>query len=280
MRWPSCSSSWALLEASFGEVKVIYTRDSDVFVELNERAKHCQPQQCRFCLFACIAMRCRVLHAWRMLHYVLVCTKQSTILAVAMRENASIYLKTTTRTNYQALRTPTVPKRVIFGSTCKSAYLEQSILLAQYVQQFATSEVPYDRGVVPRLDLSRGRKRLRLLCRPKRGIRQTPQKMSTLPPMKDSGTNEASGHFQVHSGVQNFAEKGESSVAATKNALVKPVAQKTPADFKKWLLPSKKNRQQPKNQQQRPSRGPKPFKFSRYHGPPTRPQCGANEPAQ
>ncbi len=40
------------------------------------------------------------------------------------------------------------PEALIFGSNWQSAYLEQSILLAQYVQQFAESEAfREDRGV-------------------------------------------------------------------------------------------------------------------------------------
>lgn len=136
----------ALLEANFPDLKVIYTRETDVFVELNERAAIANRNAAD--LFICVHCNAMsVSHVHGAETYVLGLHKVGDNLEVAKRENASIYLEDNYQKNYAGYD-PNSTEAHIFGSSWQSAYLEQSILLAQYVQQFAKSEaLRDDRGV-------------------------------------------------------------------------------------------------------------------------------------
>jgi N-acetylmuramoyl-L-alanine amidase len=128
----------AILEANFPEIKIIYTRETDVFIELKERAAIANRNNAD--LFVCVhcnAMSVSSTHGTET--YVLGLHKATDNLEVAKRENASIYLEDNYQKNYEGYD-PSSTEAHIFGSNWQSAYLEQSILLAQYVQQFAESE--------------------------------------------------------------------------------------------------------------------------------------------
>ncbi|MBC7777097.1 MAG: N-acetylmuramoyl-L-alanine amidase [Phycisphaerae bacterium] len=141
----------AYIEANYPEIKVIYTRDTDIFVELNERAGIANRNKAD--LF--ISVHCNALPgksaAGKLIQgaetYVLGLHRSKDNLDVAKRENASIYLEEDYQKNYEGYD-PDSPEAEIFASVWQSAYLEQSILLASYVQQFA-SAVAFreDRGV-------------------------------------------------------------------------------------------------------------------------------------
>ncbi len=136
----------AYIEANYPEIKVIYTRDSDVFIELNERAAIANRNHADlFISVHCNALPGKTVQGAET--YVLGLHRSKDNLEVARRENASIYLETDYEKNYGGYD-PESPEAEIFASVWQSAYLEQSILLASYVQQFANAVAfREDRGV-------------------------------------------------------------------------------------------------------------------------------------
>jgi N-acetylmuramoyl-L-alanine amidase len=216
----------AMLEANFPEVKVIYTRDTDVFVELNERAAIANRNNAD--LFICVhcnAMSVSTCHGAET--YVLGLHKAEHNLAVAMRENASIYLEDDYQTNYEGYD-PNSAEARIFGSTWQSAYLEQSILLAQYVQQFAASEAfRVDRGVK-----QAGFIVLKETAMPSVLIETgylTNASEDEYLASREGQEQMAAAIFKAIRAYKNHMETGQSSVVVAKPATAKPVSQKTPA---------------------------------------------------
>ncbi len=136
----------AYIEANYPDIKVIYTRDADFFVELNERAAIANRNHADlFISVHCNAISTKSTHGAET--YVLGLHRSKDNLDVAKRENASIYLEKDYQKNYEGYD-PESPEAEIFASVWQSAYLEQSILLASYVQQFANAVAfRYDRGV-------------------------------------------------------------------------------------------------------------------------------------
>jgi len=136
----------AYIEANYPEIKVIYTRDADFFVELNERAAIANRNKADlFVSVHCNSIPSKSVHGAET--YVLGLHRSKDNLDVAKRENSSIYLEKDYQKNYEGYD-PASPEAEIFASVWQSAYLEQSILMASYVQQFANAVAfREDRGV-------------------------------------------------------------------------------------------------------------------------------------
>lgn len=136
----------ALIEAEYSDVQVIYTRKTDVFVELQERAAIANRNNAD--LF--ISIHCNsisVSHIRGVETYVMGLHTAESNLEVAKRENAVILLEENYQRNYGGYN-PNSPEAHIFSSVWQSAYLEQSILFADYVQKYTRSMAKReDRGV-------------------------------------------------------------------------------------------------------------------------------------
>lgn len=128
-------------------VQVIYTRNSDYFVELHERAAIANRNGAD--LF--ISIHCNSVPKATEVHgtetYVMGLHKSRENLEVAMRENAVIALEANYKTNYDGFD-PNDPQGNIIFSLYQNAYIEQSIKFASLLEkQFKQRANRASRGV-------------------------------------------------------------------------------------------------------------------------------------
>lgn len=135
-----------LISDNCPNVKVIYTRSTDVFVELYRRAKIANDNHADlFISFHCNASENKTAHGidtWVMgLH------KSDANLAVARAENSAMLKEKDYEQNYGGFN-PNSPESAVMFSLYSAAYLNNSILLADKVQKnlIATTHLR-DRGV-------------------------------------------------------------------------------------------------------------------------------------
>ena len=127
-------------------VKVIYTRKTDVFVELYKRAEIANKNNAQvFISIHVNSMENK--HYFGTSTYVMGVDKSEENLEVAQTENSVILKEKSYKKNYKGFD-PNSPESYITLSLLQNAHLEQSLLLAKKVQdQFRTRAGRKDRGV-------------------------------------------------------------------------------------------------------------------------------------
>jgi N-acetylmuramoyl-L-alanine amidase len=134
------------IEENFNDVKVIYTRKTDVFVELYKRAEIANSNKAD--LFISIHVNAnKNATPCGTETYVMGLHKTNDNLDVAKRENAVILIEDDYSAKYEGYDPNSTESFIIF-SLLQNAYLEQSLNLAANVQyQFKESPKRIDRGV-------------------------------------------------------------------------------------------------------------------------------------
>lgn len=135
-----------LIKKNYPNVKVIYTRDKDVFVELGERANIANRNNAD--LF--ISVHVNSVDGSPSSHgtetFVMGLHKNDANLAVAKRENSVILQEDNYSSKYDGFD-PNDPESNIIFSLFQNAYSDQSLLLAASVEEEFKTLKRYDRGV-------------------------------------------------------------------------------------------------------------------------------------
>jgi N-acetylmuramoyl-L-alanine amidase len=134
------------IEKNIPNVKVIYTRKTDIYLDLNERAEIANRYKAD--LFICIhANSYKSKNSYGTETYIMGHSKDEQNLEVAMKENEVMMLDKDYSTKYEGFD-PKSPESYIMFTLMQSAYAEQSTLLASKIQdQFKNNVGRYDRGV-------------------------------------------------------------------------------------------------------------------------------------
>lgn len=133
----------AKIKETFPSVKVIYTRDTDVFVELEERAQIANRNNAD--LFICIHANAGPATAYGVETYVLGLHKTDAQRQVAERENATIELEEDGGEKYKDFEM--TPEAIIARQLQLSVFLEHSIVFATQLQEQFVAIGRSDRGV-------------------------------------------------------------------------------------------------------------------------------------
>jgi len=131
------------IKEQYPTIKVIYTRDKDVFVELDERAKIANRNSAD--LFICIHANAAGPTAYGAETYVLGLHRTDSQKQTAERENATIYLEEDKGEKYKDFDLS--PDAIIARQLQLSVFLDQSISFASKVQKEFKALGRYDRGV-------------------------------------------------------------------------------------------------------------------------------------
>lgn len=134
------------IKKSFPEIDVVYTRKTDVFVELYNRAKIANDNKANlFISIHCNASKNPEAHGSET--WVMGINKSQANLEVAKKENAAILFEEDYSEQYDGFDPYSTEASIIF-SLYQNAYLEQSLKLASFIQkQFTTKAGRIDRGV-------------------------------------------------------------------------------------------------------------------------------------
>ncbi len=134
------------IEENLPDIKVVYTRKTDVFVELFRRARIANEAKADlFISIHCNANKSSTPYGAET--YVMGLHKSDANLAVAQTENASILLEEDYHVQYDGFD-PASPEGYIFFSMLQNAYMDQSLGLASSVQKHFKDRVNlFDRGV-------------------------------------------------------------------------------------------------------------------------------------
>jgi N-acetylmuramoyl-L-alanine amidase len=132
-----------MIKKKYPDIKVVYTRDKDVFVELDERANIANKAKAD--LFICIHANSASPTAYGAETYVLGLHRTESQQKVAERENATIYLEDDKGEKYKDFDMS--PDAIIARQIQLSVFLDQSISFADKLQKEFTKLGRYDRGV-------------------------------------------------------------------------------------------------------------------------------------
>lgn len=131
------------IKAKYPNIKIVYTRDKDVFVELDERAHIANKANAD--LFICIHANSASPSAYGTETYVLGLHKTEAQAKIADRENATIYLEDDKGDKYKDFDMS--PDAIIARQLQLSVFLDQSISFAGKLQSEFKAIGRYDRGV-------------------------------------------------------------------------------------------------------------------------------------
>ncbi|NDF60515.1 MAG: N-acetylmuramoyl-L-alanine amidase, partial [Crocinitomicaceae bacterium] len=133
----------AKIKAAYPSLNVIYTRDKDVFVELDERAKIANRNKAD--LFICIHANAGAPNAYGTETYVLGLHKTDAQQQIADRENSTVYLENDKGVKYKDFDLS--PDAIIGRQLQLSVFLDHSINFASKLQTEFKRIGRYDRGV-------------------------------------------------------------------------------------------------------------------------------------
>ncbi len=133
----------AFIKAKYPEIKVVYTRDKDVFVELIERANIAN--RAKADLFICIHANAGSNVAYGTETYVLGLHRTEAQQKVAERENSIISLEDDKGAKYKDFDLS--PDAIIAKQLQLAVYLNHSIIFAENLQREFKKIGRYDRGV-------------------------------------------------------------------------------------------------------------------------------------
>jgi N-acetylmuramoyl-L-alanine amidase len=131
------------IKEAYPGINVVYTRDSDVFVELDDRAKIANKNKAD--LFVCIHANAGDASANGSETYVLGLHKTEAQQRIADRENSTIYLEDDKGSKYKDFDMS--PDAIIARQLQLSIFLDQSISFASKLQSEFKRLGRYDRGV-------------------------------------------------------------------------------------------------------------------------------------
>lgn len=135
----------AQLEKNNNNIEVKYTRDKDVFIPLDQRAKIANDAKAD--LFVSVHCNAHNSQAYGTETFVLGLHRNQTNFEVAKRENSVIFLEEDYDVTYGGFD-PNSPESYIGMMIMQEEYLDQSILLADFVQKKFTNELKRNnRGV-------------------------------------------------------------------------------------------------------------------------------------
>ena len=137
-----------MITEAYPDVKVIYTRDKDVFIPLNTRADIANKNHAD--LF--ISLHCNSVPKNKTAPsgcetYVMGMSKSESNMEVSKRENSVILMEDDYSTTYQGYD-PDNPESFIFFNLMQNAYFEQSLLMAELCQKhLAKGPISTNRGI-------------------------------------------------------------------------------------------------------------------------------------
>ncbi len=130
----------------YPDIQVVYTRKTDVFVELFQRAQIANKAKANLFL----SVHCNGHHTYTPKGtetFVLGLSKNASNLEVVKKENAVVQLETNTKDKYQGYD-PNSPQSLIGISLLQEEFIDQSIILASKIQKsFGNHHDLYNRGV-------------------------------------------------------------------------------------------------------------------------------------